>query len=390
MADYKKGGGGKQEAFDPKTGKFVKEGEGENNPPKKNLVFPTNKVKCIKRDEKKIQRDEANETCFQALENHKMLKEPKTYEDALEMFWKSCEVEHEAQVDNRFKLDETVVQPYTQQYIIPKILEKHWKAGHKVAIIYNPYNKWDIAGCDYIMFGVSKDEGDLTNNNPNLKVDYIDQKSNLSSLDKKSAGIPQGTKMNLMNIDLSDNSIRKKGFFSEQSKITSRYLFTIIRSDRVVDGKIKSSDEIDSSNNLRLPRKTVNMILKKYCGYKKEVSVDDFFKDIYDNKCNFFADSIFSLMNNANNYTQQMKEAKINPTYNKQGQLVKAEMPIGKLMLKTQFKRKENKLVLYLDTNFEKISESEKEMQKFFLFEEDGRKKYVENNPNIIENKDDS
>lgn len=201
------------------------------------------KEQCLSLNNKNVDRKGANKICYDAAENM-TIKEPKSYEEALEYFKQSCMIEHEKQKeDNSF--DDTIVQPYIQEHVIPRLMRSFWKQGHEFQFVYNPYNKHDIAGCDYWVFFKKKDG--------TMARVALDVKSNLSAMDLKNEGKEKGYKFVLSHYNFNNNE-EKPGFFSN-NKTTGRYLFTTLYSNRTNGKKLEHTDQIDSGKSLFCSKK---------------------------------------------------------------------------------------------------------------------------------------
>lgn len=237
-------GGNGPEEYNPNNGQYVADGEQNkyhDNPKEdkpKLTSLPKNKEDCISLNNKKANRTGANKIVYDAAENGK-IEMPENFEDSYSLFLQSCSVNHENQIgDNSF--DDDIVQPYIQENVIKSIMKSHWDKGVKIQFIYNPYNVYDIRGCDYWLFIEGKDG--------NLKRLAVDVKTNLSALNPNNKGVEKGYKFVMHHYNFNDDQ-RSLGFFAK-SKITNFYLFTTMYSNRAEGGQLQSVDEIDSTKNI--------------------------------------------------------------------------------------------------------------------------------------------
>ena len=254
-------GGNGPEEYNPENGQYVADGKEnkyhdnptENKP--KLTSLPKNKENCVPLNNKNANRTGANKIVYDAAENSK-IEMPENFEDAYSLFLESCSVNHEKQIgDNSF--DDDIVQPYIQENVIKSIMKSHWDRGIKIQFIYNPYNVYDIHGCDYWLFIQGKDG--------NPKRLAVDVKTNLSALNPNNNGVEKGYKFVMHHYNFNDDH-SSLGFFAK-SKITNYYLFTTMYSNRAENGQLKSSDEIDSTKNVFAHTKSFMSQLKADTGF---------------------------------------------------------------------------------------------------------------------------
>ena len=251
-------GGTGPEEYDPTNGQYVADGE-----PNKRHDNPTenqgkitsnnnNKEECVPLNDKKANRTGVNKIVYDAAQNSKV-EIPDNFEDAWNLFLQSCSIKHEKQkVGSDYSFDEKIAQPYIQENILKKIMEDHWKKGQKIQFIYNPYNYYDIRGCDYWIFAKRKDGS--------LKRISVDVKTNSSALNPNNGGMEKGYKFVMHHYDFNNDS-SSLGFFAK-SKETGFYLFTTFYSNRAENGQLQSPDEIDSTKNIFANTKTFMSELK--------------------------------------------------------------------------------------------------------------------------------
>lgn len=358
------------------TGDYTESGNNKHGPDGKFV----GQTKCIGLKDTKNKRDEPNELCYQALVNGKMNKIPNNLKEALEIFEMSCLVEHEEQKGNQYDFDEKMVQPYSQKYIMKKWMEDMWNNGRPCQIIYNPYNKYDKNGCDYVMF-FGKKGTKFTDENVEIKKKFIDQKSNLSSLDITGKGTARGHKLYVKHKSPNKN-YERKGFFNSDGKITDEYLFSIMYSKRVKDGKLKSPDEIDNSNNFIITKDRLEQSVKAICGYKG--TVEEFFDDIYNNKCNVL-ENYFNEVMQTNIVTKEMRENNFRIIRNTKGEAIIGALKIGNYDLKIQ-SDENNNLSMYLDVNVEDLHKFSPKGSMLKFSEEGGLDDFIKKSQKQVEN----
>lgn len=367
MAEYKKGGGDKQERFDPNTGQYLAEG----------------KVGCVALTKTDVKRDEPNEICYQALVSGKMSKVPNDLKEALDIFEMSCKVQHEEQKNNKYDFDEKMVQPYSQKHIMRKWMTDMWNSGRPCQVIYNPYNEFDIQGCDYVMF-FGKKGAKFTDSNAEIMTKFIDQKSNLSSLDITGKGKARGHKLYVKHKNLEKN-YERKGFFNSDAKITDEYMLSVIHSKRVKGGKLKSPDEIDRSDNFLITKDRLEQSVKAICGYKG--TVEEFFSDIYDNKCKTL-ENYFNEVLQTNIVTKEMRENNFRIIRNTKGEAIIGALKVGNYDLKIQFNDEKTELATYLDVNVEDLYKFSPQGRMLKFSENGGEQEFVKKSADTVEKKD--
>ena len=243
------------------------------------------KEKCIELKDSTTKRTGANKVCYDAAELNN-INMPNSMDEALRLFNLSCGVEHEPThkgVNNSF--DDTVVQPYIQEHILPKLLQKLWNKGVQCACVFNPYNKYDIAGCDYWFF-FKDDDG-------SIKRIAVDAKSNLTAMDKHHHGKEQGSKFVISHYDM-NTGVKKPGWFAKE-KITDVYLFSTMYSNRTNDKKLVSNEQIDSSKNIFVSKEEFIEELKLRTDFEGD---DKEFTEFLNNKSKLLQDYAYSLINN--------------------------------------------------------------------------------------------
>ena len=244
-----------------------------------------NKEKCIDLKDNKTERTGANKVCYDAAEKA-VINMPNSMDEALRLFKLSCGIEHEKTlkgVDNSF--DDVVVQPYIQEHILPKVLQKLWKRGIQVACVFNPYNTYDIAGCDYWFF-FKDDDG-------SIKRIAVDAKSNLTAMDPRHHGQEQGSKFVISHFDMKTGN-KSSGWFAKD-KITDTYLFSTMYSDRTNGKKLVSNEQIDSSKNIFVSKEEFIEELKLRTNFEGD---DKGFTEFLNNNSNILQDYAYSLINN--------------------------------------------------------------------------------------------
>ena len=259
---------------------------GQNSKKNTSTTVPRKlKEKCIALKDDKTERTGANKVCYDAAENN-VINMPNSMDEALRLFKLSCSLEHEPTlkgVDNNF--DEKVVQPYIQEHILPKVLQKLWKKGVQCACIFNPYNYYDIKGCDYWFF-YKDDDG-------SIKRVAVDAKSNLTAMDPKHHGQEQGNKFVISHYDMNAGT-KKPGWFAKD-KITNSYLFSTMYSDRTNGKKLVSNEQIDSSKNIFVSKEEFVEELKLRTNYEGD---DKGFTEFLNNNSNLLQEYAYNLINN--------------------------------------------------------------------------------------------
>ena len=334
-------------------------------------VFGGKTVECVPLSDTTTKRDEANQLVYDVAENGKLTRIPQNFEEACEIFELSCSVEHEKQIKEN-KYDDQYIQPYTQKHIIKKIMEKYWDLNIPCQILFNPYNKHDIAGCDYwLCYGTvswNQQTGKFEWNGKDFEIHSIDQKTNSGSthrliISKQRPGMKRP----------------EKGFFvNEERKINDYLLFTNI--DSFEKNKKTLGDynyhKIDGTTNLFMPKDEFEKEIKTACGFGG--SKKEFFDYLYDN----IAPKLTKLLKSGINDFGEDDGAQV--VYTKSGMKV-ARVKIGNYYVKAR--KTSEQVEVFLDFNDveETIGpkyENDTSSESYFFSEEEGAKEYVESKVN--------